>query len=206
LVSSKVLSWDAEERREKCLGQLKGVVTGYWGKMRKWLGQRKRAVTGYWGKKRKMAGSAQACCHGILRKGEKSDLVSSRVLSRDTEIRREKWFGQLKGGVGTGYWGKERKVVWSAQGFYHGILRKGDKSGWGKLKPCCHGILRKGEKSGLVSTRVLSRDTEEKREKWLAQLRGVVMGYWKRRDILKSERSMHIGPQGSEETREKRLR
>ncbi len=29
LVSSGVLSWDTEEKREKWLGQLKGVVTGY---------------------------------------------------------------------------------------------------------------------------------------------------------------------------------
>ncbi len=57
-----------------------------------------------------MAGSAQGCCHGIQRKGEKSSLVSSRVLSRDTEDNGEKWLGQLKGVV-TGYRGKEIKVA-----------------------------------------------------------------------------------------------
>jgi hypothetical protein len=54
--------------------------------------------------------SAQGCCHGILRKGDRSGLVSSRVLSRDTEERREKWICQLKGVV-TGYLGKEREVA-----------------------------------------------------------------------------------------------
>jgi hypothetical protein len=37
-------------------------------------------------------------------------LVSSRVLSRDTEDNGEKWLGQLKGVV-TGYRGKEIKVA-----------------------------------------------------------------------------------------------
>ncbi len=36
-----------------------------------------------------MAGSAQRCCHEILGKGEKSDLVCSKVLSWDTEERRD---------------------------------------------------------------------------------------------------------------------
>ncbi len=127
---------------------------------------KEHAVTGYRQKERKVAGSAQGCCHGIPRKGEK----------------REKWLGQLKGVV-TGDRGKERRVA------CHGIQRKGEKSGlsreteerreeWlvtgyrGKERKvtwstqgCCHGILRKGEKSGWVSSKVLSRDTGERREK-----------------------------------------
>ena len=123
-------------------------------------------------KERKVAGSAQGCCHGIQRKGEKSDLVSSRVLSRDTEIRREKWFGQLKGGVGTGYWGKERKVVWSAQGFYHGILRKGDKSGWGKS--CCQWIVRKGAKICIgKSSRVITGNKGKGRKVAVIRVKGM---------------------------------
>ncbi len=58
----------------------------------------------------------------------------------------------------------------------HGIQKKGENSDIDNVKTR-HGIQRKGEESGLVvSSRVLSRDTEERRKKWLGQLKGVVMG------------------------------
>ncbi len=54
---------------------------------------------------------------------------------------------------------------------------EGEKSDIDKVKTRCHGIQMKGEESGSVSSRVLSRDTEEMREKLLGQLKGVVTGY-----------------------------
>ncbi len=54
-------------------------------------------------------------------------MVSSRVLARETEEKRE------------------ITVALSAQG-------------------CCHGIQRKGEKKGLVRSKMLSWDTEERRD------------------------------------------
>jgi hypothetical protein len=97
-------------------------------------------LTGYKGTERRVAWSAQGCCHGIQRKGEKSDLVSSRVLSWDTEERRD----VLKR---EGHCTLHSVIAWA-----HGIQGKREKNGWGKLKSCCHGILRKGAKICIRKT------------------------------------------------------
>ncbi len=70
--------------------------------------------------------SAQGCCHGILRKGERSGLVSSRVLSRNNEERRD----LLK-------------------------RRKGEKSGL-VISRVLSRDSEEGEKNGLVSSKVVT--------------------------------------------------